>query len=137
MSPSSQLIKKVLDFWFTESLKLSLTATPLSPIPATAFKLWFGSDASTDTLITDTFSETLRDLASDPNQRAQLASSPEGALSLLIIFDQFSRNIFRNRAEAFDYDHLALEAAKLIRMNAWDLQMNPIHRGFAYLVRNY
>lgn len=32
----------------------------------------------------------------------------EGKVAAVILTDQFSRNIFRKKKEAFDYDHIAL-----------------------------
>jgi uncharacterized protein (DUF924 family) len=130
------LVKRVLEFWFTDSLKLQMCSNvPAVAVPPTAFKLWFGASQETDTLITSTFAEDLNSLALNSQLRDELKESPEGSMALLLIFDQFPRNIFRNRKEAFSYDHIALDAANLIRAKGWDLQMNPIYRGFAYLVR--
>lgn len=128
------MIKKVLDFWFTESLKLPISASPLAPISPSCFGLWFGASPETDKKITETFENDLKNLATNSELREEMKKSAEGTMALLIIFDQFTRNIFRNKAEAFAYDHFALESAKLIRKNFWDLEMNPIYRGFAYLV---
>lgn len=127
------LIKKVLDFWFTSNLKLNLSAQ-LSPIPPACFGLWFGSAPETDKLITETFHSDIISLAADPALQSELVSSPEGAMACIIIFDQFTRNVFRNQSDAFKYDQIALKTAKIVRQNSWDLQMNPIYRGFAYLV---
>lgn len=127
------MIKKVLDFWFTDALKLSLSSS-LAPISPSCFGLWFGASAETDKKISDTFEIDLKNLAENPQLCEEMRESVEGAMALLIIFDQFTRNIFRNTPEAFKYDNLALETAKLIRKNSWDREMNPIYRGFAYLV---
>ena len=127
------LARKVLDFWFGGGLKLSLTAAPV-PIPPNSFNLWFGASSETDKLITETFSDDLKSVAADPKLQADLSETVEGAMALLIIFDQFTRNIFRNTPEAFKYDPLALRTARLIREKNWDREMNPIYRGFAYLV---
>ena len=130
---SSTMNKKILDFWFTTSLKLNLSHPP-APIPSSSFSLWFGASPDTDKLITDTFAHHLNSLATNPSLRSEMLEKVEGAMALILIFDQFTRNIFRNRPEAFQYDSIALETAKLIRENKWDLEMNPIYRGFAYLV---
>ncbi len=127
------MIKKVLDFWFTETLKLNLSHAP-APIAPSCFGLWFGASPDTDRLITESFKNDLDNLASNSQLQNEMKESVEGAMALIIIFDQFTRNIFRNKPEAFQYDSIALETAKLIRDKKWDLEMNPIYRGFAYLV---
>ena len=127
------MIKKVLDFWFTKTLKLN-SSHPPAPIAPACFGLWFGASTETDKLVSETFEDDLKALASNPQIQNEMKESIEGAMALVIIFDQFTRNIFRNKPEAFQYDYIALEMAKLIRENKWDLEMNPIYRGFAYLV---
>lgn len=127
--------KKVLEFWFTSDLKLSLSH-PLAPISSSSFKLWFGASQETDNLIAETFGGELKALATNPQLQSELKESCEGAMSLIIFFDQLTRNIFRNKSESFQYDHIALDVAKLIREKKWDKEMNPIYRGFAYLVKS-
>ena len=39
-------------------------------------------------------------------------SSPRGTLALIILIDQFSRNVYRGKAEAFAADALGLELAR-------------------------
>lgn len=128
--------KKVLEFWFTSDLKLSLSQLPLAPISPASFKLWFGASQETDKLVTETFESELKSLVANPELQSEMKESNDGAMSLVIFFDQLTRNIFRNKAEAFQYDHIALGAAKLIREKKWDTDMNPIYRGFAYLVKS-
>lgn len=128
------LIKKVLDFWFTPALKLSLSQ-PLAPIPPPSFGLWFGASPETDHLITKTFQNDIISLAANPQLQTEMQETVDGAMACIIIFDQFTRNVFRNKPEAFQYDQIALKTAKMIREKKWDREMNPIYRGFAYLVR--
>lgn len=130
------LSKKVLEFWFSSDLKLALSNSP-APIPSSSFKLWFGASPETDKIISDTFEGEFNSLLANPTLQAEMKENSEGAMALVIFFDQFTRNIFRNRPEAFKFDKDALEVAKLIRDKKWDLEMNPIYRGFAYLVIKY
>jgi uncharacterized protein (DUF924 family) len=130
------MIKKVLEFWFTASLKLNLSHSP-APIAPSCFGLWFGAGAETDKLITETFENDLKTVTTNSQLSDEMKESVEGAMALVILCDQFTRNIFRNKPEAFQYDSIALETAKLIREKQWDLEMNPIYRGFAYLVPFY
>ena len=58
---------------------------------------------------------------------------PASCLALVILLDQFSRNMFRNSARAFAADLPAREAAGLILDNFWDKSMSPDERMFAYL----
>ena len=126
--------EKVLEFWFTSALKLNISHPP-APIAPSSFGLWFGASAEVDKLIRDTFEDDIKTLSASVKLQSELKSTPDGAMACIIFFDQLTRNIFRNKPEAFQYDPIALETAHLIRAKGWDLEMNPIYRGFAYLVR--
>lgn len=130
------MIKKVLDFWFTGGLKLSSTLPPV-PIQPNSFNLWFGASPEVDKLITETFADDLKTVAASSKLQADLSETSEGAMTLIILFDQLTRNIFRNTPKSFQYDPIALKTARLIREMNWDREMNPIYRGFAYLVSIY
>lgn len=61
------------------------------------------------------------------------AASPRGCLALLILTDQFPRNIFRGQAEAFDTDPLAREVAARVVQHGYDLSIEGPLRQFLYL----
>ena len=79
----------VLDFWFVE----------------TPSEKRFKKDAEFDQLIKDNFLKDY-ELASS-NEYDDWQDSPLGALALIILFDQFSRNMFRDDKKAFEQDHRA------------------------------
>ena len=57
----------------------------------------------------------------------------DGALALIIVLDQFSRNMFRNSPKAFDQDAKALEIAKIAVEKGLDAQSREDLRVFFYL----
>ena len=59
--------------------------------------------------------------------------APGSCLALVILFDQFPRNMFRGHARAFAADPVARAAARIILDNGWDKAMTPDERMFAYL----
>jgi uncharacterized protein (DUF924 family) len=59
--------------------------------------------------------------------------APASCLALVVLLDQFPRNMFRGTARAFATDPLALEAARTILDRGWDKAMTPDERVFAYL----
>ena len=77
----------VLDFWFVE--------TPSDKR--------FKKDAAFDQLIKDKFLKDY-ELASS-NEYDDWQDTPMGTLALIILFDQFSRNMFRDDKKAFEQDH--------------------------------
>ena len=77
----------ILDFWFKE--------TP----PEKRFM----KDESLDKTITEKFLKDY-ELASS-NEYDDWQDTPLGALALIILFDQFSRHMFRGNKKAFEQDH--------------------------------
>ncbi|MBS0272879.1 MAG: DUF924 domain-containing protein [Proteobacteria bacterium] len=57
----------------------------------------------------------------------------EGALALLIVLDQFPRNMFRGKADAFASDAQARSVADRAVAQGLDLQIEPPLRQFFYL----
>jgi uncharacterized protein (DUF924 family) len=58
---------------------------------------------------------------------------PLTALAGVILFDQFPRNMFREHAEQFATDHLALAIAKAAIDKKLDDELQPQERGFLYM----
>jgi uncharacterized protein (DUF924 family) len=91
---------------------------------------WFDANAAFDTECCY-FATAIRDA------RAGLfdhwAFTPQGALALVILLDQLSRNVFRGAAEAFAADSHAIEIARAAVEAGFDLQLTPIERMFVYL----
>ena len=58
---------------------------------------------------------------------------PRGCLALVIVFDQFPRNMFRGTARAFSGDERARACARTIVEKGWDKAMTEDERTFAYL----
>ena len=59
--------------------------------------------------------------------------APASCLALVLLLDQFPRNMFRDSARAFAADPLARDAARTILERGWDQAMTPDERMFAYL----
>jgi uncharacterized protein (DUF924 family) len=60
-------------------------------------------------------------------------SAAGSCLALVIVLDQFPRNMFRNSARAFAADALARDAARVIVEQGWDKGLSVDERTFAYL----
>jgi uncharacterized protein (DUF924 family) len=61
------------------------------------------------------------------------ADSPDGALALLILLDQFPRNLYRGSAHAFATDPLARSVARRAVESGWDRVIPPELRIFFYM----
>jgi uncharacterized protein (DUF924 family) len=57
----------------------------------------------------------------------------QGSLALILLLDQFPRNMFRGTPRAFATDSLALEAARRAVAQRFDKDMLPVERMFLYL----
>ncbi len=58
---------------------------------------------------------------------------PTGTLAYVILTDQFSRNMFRGSAQAFETDKVARAAAKSAISKGWDLRIDEPARVFFYM----
>jgi uncharacterized protein (DUF924 family) len=61
------------------------------------------------------------------------AETAEGVLALLILLDQFPRNLYRGSAHAFATDPKARSIARAAIERGFDRQVDPIMRNFFYL----
>jgi uncharacterized protein (DUF924 family) len=115
--------RAVLDFWFGE---------PATPAFGQASPRWFQRDDAFDAAIAQRFGATLE--AARRGECDAWQATPLGALALVIVLDQFSRNTCRGRAHAFAADAQALEVARrLVASGAHFDLPTPEHRAFAYL----
>ena len=114
---------QVLDFWF---------GAPGSAQFGRPREFWFTKSAATDTLIRSCFGPLV-----EAALRGQLRHWADGeartALALVLLLDQFTRNIHRDSARAFAGDDAALAVAKRLVADGGDRQLAPVERWFAYL----
>ena len=92
---------------------------------------WFNKDEAFDRDIADRFA-ALHAQAS-AGELDHWAETPEGALALLLVLDQFSRNMFRGTAQAYAQDGKAREIASAAVDRGFDRQVDPAFRAFFYL----
>lgn len=93
--------------------------------------LWFGKDAATDALIRERFLPT-HEAAARGDLDAWL-DMPTSALALVVVLDQFPRNMFRDTPAAFATDARALDCARRVLERGWDAALSPAERMFLYL----
>ena len=112
------------------------TASPTDAAPA-ILAFWFDElseaqhwtkDPAIDRLIAARFGK-VREAVLASGAKAW-CDTPDHLLAAILLADQFSRNIFRGSARAFEGDVLALELAKLALDRAWVDQVAPDRREF-------
>ncbi len=94
-------------------------------------KYWFKKDAAFDQKIRDQFLITHQ--AAEMQKLESWEQSAEGALALLLLLDQFPRNMFRGTARAFANDALAREIATRAIKRGFDKKTPHPLRSFFYL----
>jgi len=96
---------------------------------------WFAPDAAFDETCRERFLLTHEAAARGDLNEWEL--TPEGALAVVLLLDQFPRNMFRagmkDAARAFATDPLALSAAKEAIERGYDRAMLPEEKLFMYL----
>jgi len=89
----------VLDFWFAGVTEDVAAA-------GERMSVWFQSDATFDAEVNQQFAAAIAPAAG--GEYSEWARSARECLALVIMLDQFPRNVYRGSAEAFNYDALAL-----------------------------
>ncbi len=92
---------------------------------------WFKKDAAFDADIRARFLQTFEEAAA--GQLGGWESDAQGALALVLLLDQFPRNIFRDDARAFATDAPARGVAERAIARGFDRQVVEKLRGFFYL----
>jgi uncharacterized protein (DUF924 family) len=92
---------------------------------------WYAIRSEFDDVIRERFGKTTESAAA--GKLADWAATPSGWLALLIVLDQFSRNLYRNDRRAWMQDHRAQQLAVWGIEEGFDRQLPAIQRVFAYM----
>lgn len=105
----------VLQLWFEE----------------TSAQQYFKKDDAFDAAIRERFADT--HTAAARGELATWRDTPDGRLAEVIVLDQFSRNLFRDDAQAFATDRMALVLAQEAIHVGADREMPAARRAFLYM----
>ena len=117
-------IDEILSFWFKEQ---ALSAPQIDR----RMDIWFGEDAVFDLDVEKEFADDVN--RASKGELDRWAAEPRGRLALIILLDQFRRNIYRNTAKAFSHDKIALKLCVEGAMEKADRSLTPIQRVFFYM----
>jgi uncharacterized protein (DUF924 family) len=106
---------KVIDFWFSDRVCAK----------------WWDKDEDFDAEICDLFTETYQKAIC--NELSAWRSTASGCLAEVILLDQFSRNMFRDKADAFAYDSMARQCVYDAIAAGLDKVLEPRMRAFLYM----
>lgn len=119
-------VAAILDFWF-EGITEDTILTEDLPVK----KRWFSKDEEIDREIREKFNSDLT--KARKGKCSSWMDTSVGALALVILLDQLSRNIFRGSEKAFDTDLQALESCLVAIKDGFDEELSLIQRQFLYM----
>jgi uncharacterized protein (DUF924 family) len=117
-------IDEILSFWFKEH---ALSAPQIDR----RMDIWFGEDPGFDDEIEAEFSDDVA--RASQGKLDHWADAPRGRLALIILIDQFRRNIYRNTERAFSRDRQALKLCIEGAMERKDRGLTAIQKVFFYM----
>jgi len=123
-SSEEGLPRKIREFWFGE------TVTDPAAI-AGRMDFWFTEDASRDAAIRSGWLSHVEDAFA--GRLDKMGATPLGRLALILLLDQFPRNVFRGTARAFEKDGRARYLMRDGMSQQMDLALSPIERCFFYM----
>ena len=117
-------IDEILTYWFGE------LQVP-EDYPKDRSRIWFGGGIDIDQEIQNRFEHLV--LAAANHELDEWKQHPKGRLALILLVDQFPRNIYRGTPNAFAFDLLAQELTLEGLDAKEDQELFPIERAFFYL----
>ena len=117
--PTTTTAQQILDFWFQGD------ATVWRTDP------WFTKNDAFDTTIRERFSLAVQ--AAQDGVLEPWTATHEGTLALLLVLDQFARNVHRGSHLAFAGDAHARRIARAALTHGIEAALTPVQRVFVYL----
>ena len=111
----SRISSEILNFWFSEEVK----------------PLWFKKSLAFDREIESRFINTY--LIAKTGALDNWRSNPREALALVIVLDQFPRNIFRDTPQAFAIDNQAIKLTKYAVNHNYQQNLSIDQQVFLYM----
>ncbi|VAW13258.1 hypothetical protein MNBD_ALPHA09-847 [hydrothermal vent metagenome] len=94
-------------------------------------KKWFAASAVFDAAIGARFGATVD--AAGAGRHDDWSQTPQGVLALVLLLDQFTRNINRGQAATWAHDARALAIAEAAIDRGFDMDLSPEQRRFLYM----
>lgn len=120
--PGAGSWEDVLAFWF---------GWPDEPDYGQYRKAWFVKDPAFDAVIRERFLGTWQQASQ--GTLLDWTATPRSTLALIVVMDQFPRNLFRGDARSFSTDSAALQTARNLVDAGLDAGLLPVERAFVYL----
>ena len=118
--PLDQPAQAILAFWFGDARERGQSRAQ-----------WFKKDEAFDTEIRTRFLDVY-ELAVD-GAFDHWKEQPQSCLALVVLLDQFPRNMFRGTRRAFEADSMARKVTRFALAREHDRMLRPVERMFVYL----
>lgn len=115
MTTTKTTYDDILNFWFSKNTE----------------KHWFDKNDQFDKTIKTKFLSIYNEAKSGKQEKWK--ENARSCLALIICLDQFPRNIFRNKPEAFTTDSLAISYTKHAIKNKFHNQLGPVEQPFLFM----
>lgn len=120
----------IIGFWFGEAF-LARNGGDAGRALETRSKSWWAKDPSFDAEVKRRFEPALA--AAGRGELDSWLAHPRSRLALILLADQFSRNMYRGRAKAFAFDHLACRWCRTGLAAKLDTRLQPLEQAFFYM----
>ncbi|MFV2061043.1 MAG: DUF924 family protein [Gammaproteobacteria bacterium] len=107
--------KNLVTFWFSERVE----------------KLWYNSTPEFDKELEQKFSSLYQDARDE--KLNDWKTTATGCLALIIVFDQYPLNVYRNNKQSFATEKVAIEIAEHCIKQGFDKKLSNTQRSFVYL----
>ena len=111
------IIQKILEFWLGDACASEQKALERK-------QFWYDGGQVVDQEIRQNFLDEIKKACNGTS--LNWAQTPNGALALVILLDQFTRNIFRNTSDAYCGDKFALEIVTASIHQKYDFELSPV-----------
>jgi len=118
--------EEIYQFWFRGVSDQDKADWQVEP-----YKFWFLQDENFDKEIQKNFEDDITKAVQGDYKDWEL--TPQGCLALIILFDQFGRNIYRNTPRMFATDPLAVDLTQRCLKEGKDQKLPLIERIFMYM----
>ena len=115
-------VEAILNFWFGHPEEISYGKPR---------QVWFEANPEFDRALQNAFMSEYQWAAT--GELEDWKASPRSCLALILLLDQFPRNVFRGTPQAFATDRQALATARYAIKHQFDCQLLPVQRWFIYL----
>jgi uncharacterized protein (DUF924 family) len=137
MSPSTEEHSRaILDYWFGSLDDAAVLDREVEPF-RTCFARWYGKQPAIDAEIRARFEPVLLATTRDgrlwDREVADWQRAPLGLLALVILLDQFPRNMYRDSSRMYAFDDLALSVTTLALRGHETQPFSLVQRLFLYV----